>query len=169
MSSTDSHSKAPLLAVAVAVFSLLFLVNGGDGELVEQNYNRSLVLMEEGQFDEAKLLLEEVLQESGEHLDALREHARTLVLTSSGEEDEQLMQAIAQVDRVLSVEPQDWQAFEVLGDAHLAKADPVSAVAAYVEAAYHAESQELIDRKYQEAVTMAHARFGVEVELAKFR
>ena len=79
------------------------------------------------------------------------------------------MQAIAQVDRVLSVEPQDWQAFEVLGDAHLAKADPVSAVAAYVEAAYHGESQELIDRKYQEAVTMAHARFGVEVELAKFR
>lgn len=169
MSSTDNHSKAPLLAVAVAVFSLLFLVNGGDGELVEQNYNRSLVLMEEGQFDEAKLLLEEVLQESSEHLDALREHARTLVLTSSGEEDEQLMQAIAQVDRVLSVEPQDWQAFEVLGDAHLAKADPVSAVAAYVEAAYHGESQELIDKKYQEAVTMAHARFGVEVELAKFR
>ncbi len=169
MSSADSHSTAPLLAIAVAVFSLLFFMNGGEGKLVEQNYNRSLRLMEEGQFDEAKRLLEEVLRESSEHLDALREHARMLVLTSSGEGDAQLMQAIAQVDRVLSIEPQDGQAFEVLGDAHLAKADPVSAVAAYVEAAFYGESQERIDSKYQEAVTMAHERFGVEVELAKFR
>ena len=169
MSSTDSHSTAPLLAIFVVVFSLLYIVRGDNEELVEQNYNRSLILMEEGQFDEAKLLLEEVLQESSEHLDALREHARMLVLTSAGEEDEQLMQAIAQVDRVLAIKPQDWKAFEVLGDARLAQADPVSAVAAYVEAAFHGERREHIDSKYKEAVTMAHQRFGAEVELAKFR
>ena len=168
MSTANNKSNGPLVAICLAVTFLAFFV-GGEDKLVEENYNRSLLLMEEGQFDEAKLLLEEVLKESGEHLEALREHARMLVLTSDGEEDEQLMQAIAQVDRVLMVEPSDWRAFEVLGDARIAQADPVSAVAAYVEASFHGESPEHLGEKYLGAVAMARERFGDDVELAQIR
>ena len=169
MASSENSSTGPLLAIALAVSLLLYFAGGEKEAFVDVNYNRSLVLMEEGQFDEAKLLLEEVLKESGEHLEALREHARMLVLTSDGEEDEQLMQAIAQVDRVLMVEPADWRAFEVLGDARLAQADPVSAVAAYVEAAFHGERREHLGEKYLGAVAMARQRFGDDVELAQIR
>ncbi len=168
MLTDDKKSNGPLVAIALAVSLLTFFL-GGEEKLAEQNYNRSLILMEDGQFDEAKLLLEEVLRESGEHLEALREHARMLVLTSDGEEDEQLKQAIAQVDRVLMVEPSNWRAFEVLGDARLAQADPVSAVEAYVEAAFHGESREHLGEKYLGAVAMARERFGDDVELAKIR
>jgi tetratricopeptide (TPR) repeat protein len=169
VSSSENNSTGPLIAIALAVSLLLYFAGGGEEGLVEVNYNRSLILMDEGKFDEAKLLLEEVLRESEEHLDALREHARMLVLTSDGVEDEQLMLAIAQVDRVLALEPRNWQAFEVLGDAHLAQANPVSAVAAYVEAAFHGERREHIGDKYRGAVAMARERFGTGVELAEFR
>ena len=169
MSSAERKSSGPLIAIALALSLLAFFVGGEEEGFVEENYNRSLVLMERGQFDEAKLLLEEVLKESGEHLEALREHARMLVMTSRGEGDLQLLQAISQVDRVLILEPRDWRAFEVLGDAHLAQANPVSAVAAYVEAAFHGERIEEMGNKYREAVAMARERFGAEVELAEFR
>ena len=79
---SHGHSKA----FGRALLELERAERGG-ASLTDGGYNRSLILLEEGRADEARDILEAVLDQSGEHLAALREHARALVMTSEGEHD----------------------------------------------------------------------------------
>ena len=137
----------------------------GGAPKTDVGYNRSLILLEEGRTDEARDVLEEVLEQSGEHLAALREHARALVLTAEGEEDERLDRAISQVNKVLEIRTEDWRAYEVLGDAFLAQADPMAAIAAYTEALRYGRNPAVVEDKYRAAAVEARRRFGDAVDL----
>lgn len=128
-------------------------------------YNRSLILLEEGRADEARDILEQVLEQSGEHLAALREHARALVLTAEGEEDERLVQAVTQVNQVLEIRTEDWRAYEILGDAFFAQADPMAAIAAYTEALRFGRNPAVVEDKYRAAAIEARRLYGDSVDL----
>jgi len=141
----------------------------GGASATDVGYNRSLILMEEGRPDEARDILEAVLDQSGEHLAALREHARALVMTSEGEQDERLVQAITQVNRVLEIRTGDWRAYEVLGDAFLAQADPIAAISAYSEALRFGRNPIHIEDKYREAAVRARHLHGDAVEIPAVR
>lgn len=141
----------------------------GGAPLTDVCYNRSLILLEEGRADEARDILEQVLEQSGEHLAALREHARALVMISEGEKDERLDQAISQVNQVLEIRAEDWRAYEVLGDAFLAQADPVAAIAAYTEALRFGHNPVHVEDKYREAAVRARQLFGDAVDLPAVR
>lgn len=133
--------------------------------LTDVGYNKSLILLKEGRADEAKDILEAVLEQSGEHLAALREHARALVMTAEGEHDERLDLAILQVNQVLQIRTEDWRAYEVLGDAFLAQADPVAAIAAYTEALRFGRNPAEVEDKYREAAVRARQLLGDAVDL----
>lgn len=141
----------------------------GGAPLADVGYNRSLIFLEEGRADEAIDLLEAVLEQSGEHLAALREHARALVMTSEGEQDERLNQAISQVNQVLDFQAEDWRAYEVLGDAFLAQADPVAAIAAYTEALRFGRNPVQVEDKYRQAAVRARRLYGDAVDLPGIR
>ena len=133
--------------------------------LTDVGYNKSLILLKEGRADEAKNLLEAVLEQSGEHLAALREHARALVMTAEGEHDVRLDLAISQVNQVLQIRTEDWRAYEVLGDAFLAQADPVAAIAAYTEALRFGRNPAEVEDKYRAAAVRARQLHGDAVDL----
>jgi tetratricopeptide (TPR) repeat protein len=133
--------------------------------LTDVGYNKSLIFLKEGRASEAKELLEAVLEQSGEHLAALREHARALVMTSEGEHDERLDLAISQVNQVLLIRTKDWRAYEVLGDAFLAQADPVAAIAAYTEALRFGRNPAEVEDKYRVAAVRARQLHGDAVDL----
>lgn len=133
--------------------------------MVDVGYNRSLILLDEGRAGEARDILEEVLAERSDFLAALREHARALVMTAEGAEDERLVQAIAQVNQVLELETEDWRAYEVLGDAFLAQADPMAAIAAYTEALRFGHNPVQVEDKYREAAVRARREYGDAVDL----
>jgi len=137
----------------------------GGAPRTDVGYNKSLILLEEGRADEAREVLDEVLEQSGEHLAALREHARALVLTAEGEEDERLDRAISQVNQVLEIRTKDWRAYEVLGDAFLAQADPMAAIAAYTEALRYGRNPSVVEDKYRAAAVEARRRYGDAVDL----
>ena len=141
----------------------------GGAPFADVCYNRSLILLEEGRADEARDILEQVLEQSGEHLAVLREHARALVMTSEGENDVRLDQAIVQVNQVLELRAEDWRAYEVLGDAFLAQADPVAAIAAYTEALRFGNNPLQVEDKYREAAVRARREFGDAVDLPGVR
>lgn len=137
----------------------------GGASLTDVGYNKSLILLKEGRADEARDILEAVLEQSGEHLAALREHARALVMTAEGEHDERLDQAISQVNQVLEIRTEDWRAYEVLGDAFLAQADPMAAIAAYTEALRFGRNPATVEDKYRAAAVRARQLYGDAVDL----
>lgn len=137
----------------------------GGASVADVGYNKSLILLEEGRADEARDLLEAVLEVSGEHLAALREHARALVMTADGEKDERLDRAITQVNRVLEIRTDDWRAYEVLGDAFLAQADPMAALGAYTEALRFGRNPVEVEDKYRAAAVRARQQYGDAVDL----
>jgi len=161
---SHGHSKA----FGPALLELERAERGG-ASLTDVGYNRSLILLEEGRADEARDILEAVLEQSGEHLAALREHARALVMTAEGEQDDRLVRAIAQVNRVLEIRTEDWRAYEVLGDAFLAQADPVAAIAAYTEALRFGHNPTKVEDKYREAAVRARQLYGEAVDLPTVR
>jgi tetratricopeptide (TPR) repeat protein len=137
----------------------------GGAPVADVGYNKSLILLQEGRADEARGILEAILEQSGEHLAALREHARALVLTATGEQDERLDLAISQVNQVLEIRTEDWRAYEVLGDAFLAQADPLAAIAAYTEALRYGRNPAEVEDKYRAAAIRAMQLHGDAVDL----
>jgi len=137
--------------------------------LTDVGYNKSLILLRDGRAHEARDILEAVLEQSGEHLAALREHARALVMTSEGEHDERLDRAILQVNQVLEIRTEDWRAYEVLGDAFLAQADPMAAIAAYTEALRFGRNPAAVEDKYRAAAIRARQLHGDAVDLPTFK
>ncbi len=137
----------------------------GGASVADVGYNKSLILLQEGRADEARDILEAIIEQSEEHLAALREHARALVLTAESEQDERLDLAISQVNQVLEIRTEDWRAYEVLGDAFLAQADPIAAIAAYTEALRLGRNPAVVEDKYRAAAVRARQLHGDAVDL----
>jgi tetratricopeptide (TPR) repeat protein len=109
---------------------------GGNGADID--YNLSLILLEQGQPAEARALLERLLESDPSRLSVRRELARA-ILTMDHEAGDSVSELC---NAVLDEDPEDWRAWELLGDVELHRQDYMASQA-YYHSALKFGSQEL--------------------------
>lgn len=122
----------------------------------EIDYNLAVLLHQQRQDVEAEERLRRVMETTPEHPLAQRELARVL-LAGATADDPRLEEAEQHINASLDRDPEDWRAYELMGDASMLREDFEASVAYYTEALRYGHNPEHVEHKYRAAASAQRA------------
>lgn len=133
---------------------------------VAVGYSLSMLAVQAGRWSEASERLEGLLALDPTRMDVVRELGRARLATNRSDKD-LARRVIADLDRVLVENPEDWYAFEILGDAYMTLEDYPAALFHYTEALRFGNNPPRVEDRYRSAVLAQRAAdraAGIPVE-----
>lgn len=133
---------------------------------VAVGYSRSMLAIQAGRWSEASERLEGLVALDPTRMDVVRELGRARLATNRTDKDV-ARRVIADLDRVLVDNPEDWYAFEILGDAYMTLEDYPAALFHYTEALRFGNNPPRVEDRYRHAVLAQRAAdraAGIPVE-----